>query len=69
MKLFKLDTTLTEAKDANEALNFIWIGFKYFLIRNTTKTIIAVLVVLIGLGMFFQGYIINYFNSLKDGVP
>jgi len=40
----KLDITLTEAKNVSEAINFIIIGLKWFLINHTKKTIIALLI-------------------------
>jgi hypothetical protein len=47
----KLDITMTEARSASEAINFLVIGVKWFLIHHTKKTIIALLI-LFGSALF-----------------
>jgi hypothetical protein len=41
----KIDTTLTEAKSDGEAITYLFIGLKWFLIKHTKKTIIALLII------------------------
>lgn len=50
----KIDAELTEAKNAREALNFMWMGFSYFLITNTKTTIAVVLIVLLAVAFMFR---------------
>ena len=53
----KVDITLTEATTTEEAVNYIFIGFKFFLLHHTKKTLLVVFGVLLGLSMFFKDYI------------
>lgn len=65
-----IDTTLTQAKDEREAMNFIWIGFSFFLFNHFKKTVLLILAVLIGLGMFFKDYFTSErINIMKDIKP
>jgi len=57
----KLDATLTIAKDADEAMNYIFIGIKYFLVRHPLKTVVVLALMLIG-----PAYVaIDYFSTTR----
>ena len=64
-----LDITLTEAKSKSEAMNFIFIGLKYFLINHTIKTVLVIMAMLFGL--LYAGY--QYYATdkveIRDAVP
>ena len=57
----KVDVTLVEAKDASEAMNLIFAGVKYFLIKNTMKTLIVLM--LMAVGPVYVAW--DYFTSQK----
>ena len=44
----QLDVLLTEAKTTSEAMNFIFVGFKFFLMNHPAKTMTVVLLMLFG---------------------
>ena len=50
----KVDTTLTDAKTAGEALTFMFIGFKFFVIAHPKKTGIAFLTFMLLVLLAFQ---------------
>lgn len=37
------DVSLVNARNPGEAMNYIWIGFKYFLLKHTLKTVIVLM--------------------------
>ena len=55
----KVDITLTEAKTPGDAMNYIFIGPKYFLIKHTLKTLLALAIMVSG--PCYIGW--QYFNS------
>jgi|WetSurMetagenome_2_1015567.scaffolds.fasta_scaffold1374007_2 hypothetical protein len=57
----KLDTELTEAKNASEAMNFLFMGLKWFLIKHTKKTVIALLI-LIGGSLYV---VVDYYKMMQ----
>lgn len=66
----KIDTSLIQAKDEREAMNYIWIGFSFFLFNHTKKTLILIFAALIGLSMFFKDYFTSErINIMKDIKP
>jgi len=56
----KIDTTLTEAKSADEATNYIFIGFKYFLFKKPIKTAIVILILMGGALYMVADYYSKY---------
>jgi len=44
----KIDVTLATARNAGEAVNYIFIGLKFFLIHHTAKTVLVLLFMLSG---------------------
>jgi ABC-type multidrug transport system fused ATPase/permease subunit len=52
----KVDIQLTEAQSAGDAMNYIFIGLKYFLMNHTKITLVVIFGVFIGLSMFFRDY-------------
>lgn len=64
----KVDIQLTEAQTTEEAVNYIFIGFKFFLLNHTKKTLLVIFGVLLGLSMFFKDYITTDRIKIMDEV-
>lgn len=51
-------------------MNYIFIGFKYFLVNDTKKTVFILAAILAGLGMFFRDYFsMERINIIEDVKP
>ena len=57
----KPDVSLTEARDTSEAINYIFIGVKFFLLKHTLKTLLVLM--LMAVGPIYVGW--DYFTSAK----
>jgi predicted RND superfamily exporter protein len=44
----KIDVEMVKAQNADEAMNFIFAGTKYFLVKHTIKTAVVILILLGG---------------------
>jgi hypothetical protein len=55
----KIDSNLSEAKSDSEAMNFMFMGLKWFLLEHTKKTVI-VLLILLGSSLFI---VLKYFTK------
>jgi len=65
----KIDIELTEAQNVDEAMNYIFLGFKYFLKNHTYKTVLLIVGMFIGFIGFFGRYLtsdtINIIDDIK----
>ena len=53
----KIDIELTDAQSVDDALNYIFIGIKYFMKAHPKKTLVVILGVIIGFSSFFGKYL------------
>lgn len=63
------DTSLTVAQSRDEAMNYIFIGFKYFIVNDTWTTLTIMVAILAGLGMFFRDYLTMDRITIEDVKP
>lgn len=68
-KSHKTDITLTEAKTTDEAMNYLFIGLKYFLVHHTKKTIIVLFAVTLGLAYAANDYFASDKVKIKELAP